>query len=72
MSAKHSALKKKTVDAIKMPGVGMGGKYPGGMTFVRNNLAPHGTKYFGKKKTREFHEKQPTSFAKSVRRHAEK
>lgn len=47
----------------------MGGKYKG-MEFMRG--AKGRATYLGMKKTRLHEEREPTSFAKSVRRHEEK
>jgi hypothetical protein len=70
-TAKAKALHKKTgrKDHVNLPHVGMGGKYSG-MEFMRG--AKGRATYLGMKRTRLHEEKQPTSFAKSVRRHQEK
>ena len=66
--AKHKAL-EKAMGHVNLPHVGMGGKYKG-MEFVRG--ARGRATYLGMKRTKLHEEKQPTSFAKSIRRHEEK
>ena len=67
-SPKSEALKSRK-DHVNLPGIGMGGKYKG-MEFVRG--AKGRATYLGMKRTRLHEEKQPTAWAKSVRRHEEK
>lgn len=65
-------MKKKDIAGkmmMALPGVGMGGKYKGGMSFDTSDRSYHGKKKYGGAYSKE---KQPTSFAKSVRRNQEK
>lgn len=62
-------VSKATRDHVNLPGIGMGGKYKG-MEFMRG--AKGKATYLGMKRSRLHEEKNPSSWAKSVRRYEEK
>lgn len=69
MASSHEKALGKVKGFVNLPHVGMGGKYKG-MEFVRG--AKGKATYLGMKRTRLHEEKQPSSFAKSMRRNKEK